>query len=41
MARDVRLIEALRFLKRDKETILVAYRLKVLKEEHAGVKAAL
>jgi hypothetical protein len=39
MARDVKLVKALQFLKRDKETILVAYRLNVLKEELAGVKA--
>lgn len=41
MARDVRLIEALRLLKREQETILVASRLKILKEELAGVNEAL
>ena len=41
MARDMKLIEALRFLKRDKETIMIARRLEVLKEELAGVKKEL
>ena len=41
MKRDFRLVEALKELKRDKETILVAYRLKTLKEELDGVKAEL
>ncbi len=38
MDRDMRLIKALRELKRDKETIMVAYRLKELKGEFAAVK---
>ena len=38
MARDVKLIKALRELKREKETIPVAYRLKTLKSELAEVK---
>ena len=41
MARDVRLIEALRLLKREQETILVASRLEILKEELAGVNKTL
>ena len=40
MARDMRLIEALRLLKREQETIPVASRLKYLKEELDGVKQA-
>ena len=38
MERDMRLIDALRELKRDKETIMVAYRLKELKGELKAVK---
>ena len=38
MDRDMRLIDALRDLKRDKETIMVAYRLKQLKEEFEPLK---
>ena len=41
MARDKRLIEALRLLKREQEMILVASRLNILKEELAGVNEAL